>query len=359
MPSFAGLASQATSALSSTLSQAQTIASNVQGAAQGLLQKGQSLLSGSSLLGSLTGGLKSALPSFPTSFGKGDFGKVPSRSGAAPELASFPKFQGSFAFPIDTPKYYTRFSFKQYVRPAALQKQRELPVVDIIFPMPANLMDEYNVGYKTPELGAIVGTLSAVTEKVKSGQMNSEEAGAALRGGVSKDAIATGVARAVTKAAANVPVLGSVSEAAGAAAEKFLGTVPNPHLAVIFQNVDLRTHTFSYRFSPNTETEVRVLKDIIRRIKYAMLPGKDGGEFVLTFPDTCDISFGPKEDIPYKIKNSVLIDFKVNWAPQGLPAFFKSGDPVEVEISMTFKETEIHTREDYELAKMDRIRGGA
>jgi hypothetical protein len=132
------------------------------------------------------------------------------------------------------------------------------------------------------------------------------------------------------------------AEAIGAIA---LGVAPNPHLAVLFSNIGLRTHSFSYRFAPTSASELQTLKKIIQHLKTRMLPGMDTS-MLFTFPDVCDIEFGPNKDKPYKIKRCVMESINVNYTPMGSPAFFKTGDPVMVDIQMSFKETSVFTRVD-------------
>ena len=125
------------------------------------------------------------------------------------------------------------------------------------------------------------------------------------------------------------------------------GTAPNPNLAVLFKNIGLRDHSFSYRFAPHSEQELKTLKEIIKQLKIRMLPGfVSAADALYTFPDMCDISFTPGAVESFKIKRCVLTNLSVNYAPNG-PAFFKTGDPVVVEISMQFKEMSPVTRRDF------------
>lgn len=254
-------------------------------------------------------------------------------------------FLGSLVYPGDM-KYYTLFKFKKYQKVDVVATAKELPTVSIVLPIPSNLAEAFNVEYDTPALGPLVG--SAV-EGIGNLLRNVQDNGVSLPDMSSLPSMAqkTVTAGRDSALAGVLKGMSAASETAGNIASMALGIAPNPHLATIFRNVGMRTHTFSYRFAPNSEVELRNIKQIIKELKQRMLPGLSKDNNILfTFPDLCDISFGPSKEKPYTIKTCVLESLNVNYAPSGTPAFFKTGDPVEVEISMSFKETRVFTRED-------------
>lgn len=350
MPNFAGLASQATSALSSTLSQAQSIASNVTGAVQGALN-GASQLTGS--LGQLGSKLGSSLglSAFNTKFGVQDF-QNGSILKAAPAVSPEDSARDNsvkggeiLRFPADTPKYACIFTFKKYNRPSALETKEEIPTLYVVLPMPSTLSEDYAISYKTPDLGAMVGTASELVQAGIKGDIGVKEAATIAGNALNRNAAAVGVADKAKSVISSTPKLSSFSEALGNGIDRALGAIPNPHQAVIFEKANLREHKFTYRFSPNSEGELKTLKSIIKKIKQRILPRKSG-EFVLTFPDTVDVQFEGLAENTILIKTCSVTDFQVNYTPQGAPAFFKTGDPVEVEISISLKENQAHTSED-------------
>ncbi len=258
--------------------------------------------------------------------------------------------QGILLFPAEM-KYYTMFAFKQYNRGFALKASNDKATATIILPMPSNLTESFAVSYETPALGPIVG---ALTESLTNQARNAgpENPGESSLG---KTSVATGVAVIAQLA---MSAAKSTSEAAGApgigAGLKMIsGVAPNPHLAVIFENVGLREHTFNYKFAPRSAAEMETLKRIISSLKKSLLPGLSASQSVLfSFPDVCDISFGPYKDSPYRIKRCVMTNLSVNHAASGTIAFHKGGDPVMVEINMTFKEMGAFTRADLQTERM-------
>lgn len=289
-----------------------------------------------------------------SSFSSTDFKKAAlspiAKNGQTPEEARQDNQKYAMAgsvmvFPADI-KYMTLFSFYRYERVTLDAPPKSIPIANIVLPMPSNLTEQFNVEYQTPSLGPIVG---AATDAV----INSFRANGAGR---------AGLADAASKLGANAGNI--VKESAGAVAMNILKTVkggetlynvasiaagvaPNPHMAVIFSNIGLREHSFSYKFAPNSREELETLKRIIKQLKHSMLPGMtEASETLFTFPDTCKISFQPDETKPYKIKECVLKNLSVNYAPGGSPAFFRTGDPTMVEINMTFAEMSAFTRKD-------------
>ena len=50
------------------------------------------------------------------------------------------------------------------------------------------------------------------------------------------------------------------------------GTIINPHTALIFDGVGLKSFTFDWQFSPKNEDEHKTLTNIIKKIKTHILP---------------------------------------------------------------------------------------
>lgn len=124
------------------------------------------------------------------------------------------------------------------------------------------------------------------------------------------------------------------------------GVVRNPHTALLFQNVQLRTFTFNWQLSPRSEQQSRNLDTIIRTIKGAMHPNIAFNGFALDYPDLFTVNFNNNKEGVVNVDLSFLQDFTVNPTPNG-HAYYKNGYPVAVEMSMTFKEIAIKTAEDY------------
>jgi hypothetical protein len=250
-------------------------------------------------------------------------------------------FGGALSFPSEL-KYFTKFSFYEYDKKIINEAGKDKPTKTVIFPMPNDMHETFGVDYETPSLGPIGGALAnaAITA------LRSKDVGSAI------SALTPGVdTLAQAGVAGGLNMLKKSSPTAGAAAQMALGVTPNPNIAVLFSNIGLRSHSFSYKFAPTSAKELATLKTIITELKKRMLPGMSNeGTMLFSFPDVCDIEFGPTKNKPYKIKRCVMESLNVNYTPMGSPAFFKTGDPVMVEIQMSFKEMSPFTREDVQDA---------
>ena len=254
-------------------------------------------------------------------------------------LSNKSTFGGALTFPSEM-KYFTKFSFYEFNKKDVTSETKDLPTQVVILPMPNNLQESFGVEYETPAMGPVAGAAAnAVVSALRSNNPG------AVASGLAQGAVETGV---LAVAATSLNVLKKMSpEGAGALAGMAFGVAPNPNMAVLFSNIGLRTHSFSYKFAPTSARELATLKTIISQLKTRMLPGMaNEGSMLFTFPDVCDIEFGPEKNKPYKIKRCVMDNLSVNYTPMGSPAFFKTGDPVMVEINMSFKEMSPFTRVD-------------
>ena len=281
----------------------------------------------------------------PTDF-KGAGSSSIGKNGQTPEEAR--RANGNYkydtmVYPADI-KYMTLFSFYKYERFSLSESPKSIPIATIALPMPSNLVEQFSVDYDTPSLGPVVGAATdAVINAFRPG-------GGGFSSLAPKDFASAGKVAAEVAGAAGMNALKSLpagGETLFNVTSIAAGVAPNPHLAVIFRNIGLREHSFSYKFAPNSEAELLLLKRIVKQLKHSMLPGMtEAAETLFTFPDTCKISFQPDETKPFKIKECVLKNLSVNYAPGGSPAFFRTGDPTMVEISMTFGEISAYTRKD-------------
>ena len=125
------------------------------------------------------------------------------------------------------------------------------------------------------------------------------------------------------------------------------GVARNPHLAVLFEGVDMRTHQFNYKLIPRSAAESNTLRDIIKEMKLAMAPEFIESGHFFNYPDEFDIEFS-NTDFLFKIGTSVLVDFQISYTAQDGSLFHQNGAPVAVSISMTFQELDIVTKKQIE-----------
>lgn len=157
-------------------------------------------------------------------------------------------------------------------------------------------------------------------------------------GGAIGDAGAAGANVALSKTPG---VSGAMSAASGLAA--------NPKKEQVFKNVNFREFSFDYTFSPRNAAEAENVKNIIQLFKYHMHPEyKDKNNFLFIYPSEFDIFYyqNGKENLNlHRHTSCVLKDMNINYTPNGAFNTFDNGMPTQINITLSFIELAILTKE--------------
>lgn len=133
------------------------------------------------------------------------------------------------------------------------------------------------------------------------------------------------------------------------------GMVQNPMLEMLYSSPQFRTFNFDFIMFPRDEQEAEVVLKIIDVLRFHQAPElvKDSGGYFLYPPSEFDISFyyngNINPNIP-RISTCVLESIQTNYTPAGFAAYEvpginrpergKTGMPVGINLSLSFKETE-------------------
>lgn len=209
-------------------------------------------------------------------------------------------------------------------------KEPERVTDAIMLPIDSIPQVKYSMKYKEFDFGALAGLLggSSAIESSLAGRTGEFLAG-------------------------SVASLGGLASAAGlgqtaATAAKFAAKVStNPFKEVLFEAIDFRTFSFNYTFLPKSETEVHNVRRIIDLFKFHMHPelSKDGLFYV--YPSEFEMQYyyrGEENNFLHRISTCVLTDMSVTYGKDYF-ASFRDGEPVETQLSLTFKEVELLTKE--------------
>ena len=137
------------------------------------------------------------------------------------------------------------------------------------------------------------------------------------------------------------------------------GMALNSNLELLFDSVNLRTFPFTINFSPRTRQESMMVKHIIRAFKSSMAAKKgtseqgQGGIF-LRAPDVFQLRYLHRgKDHPFlnSFKHCALTGMSVNYTGAGTFASYSDGTPVNIKMSLTFKELNPIYFEDYDSFK--------
>ena len=128
------------------------------------------------------------------------------------------------------------------------------------------------------------------------------------------------------------------------------GKAINPHMAVMFNDVKFRNFQFQYRLIARNVWESDAIKELIHTLKYHMHPALEDGTLTFGYPEEFDIEFSRTiQPYLFKIKRSVLTDISVNYNGENMPLFFEDTQaPVVIDLTMSFAETKILTKKDFE-----------
>jgi hypothetical protein len=134
---------------------------------------------------------------------------------------------------------------------------------------------------------------------------------------------------------------------------KAFGRADNPYMEVLFDKMALRTFTYNFTFAPRNTDERDDVQKIIQLFRFHMAP-ELRGDFnrFLTLPSTFDIHYmyqtedgkASENDFYNRIATCVLENCTVDYTPGGVRSF-ADGSPTQITMALTFKETELLTKE--------------
>lgn len=135
------------------------------------------------------------------------------------------------------------------------------------------------------------------------------------------------------------------------------GQVLNPNLELLFSGVNLRGFDFQYDLSPRDSKESGVIKEIIRTLKRAMAAktraasDAPGVGLFVSAPDVFEISYkSGGKDHPFlnRFKPCALTGMSIDYAGGGSYATYPDATPVNMVMSLSFKELNPIYEEDYD-----------
>jgi hypothetical protein len=236
---------------------------------------------------------------------------------------------------------------------------------NIVLPLPPNLGTAYGVNYTGTEFGvftsALVGAGGAAQEALNKGG----DLGDALTAGVDNlvggaiDSLKTDFVGALGDGLEKLVLLAgrsALGTSAGQAIGAGIGVAKNPYQAIVFQNPNFRTHSFSYNLFASNQNESDAIARLIYVFKRAMFPSFVGDGLFFRYPKVFDIQHvAGTADNPFmfKVGTSALTDFSVDYHGDGTPSYFERPDhpaPTNIRINMTFQELTILTQEDFDRA---------
>jgi hypothetical protein len=259
---------------------------------------------------------------------------------------------------------FMSMQFKRYQRRSINEQPFYNDVMKIRLPVPDNLVERTSVSYDNTSLGSALGSFieaqsaggnivnSLVTLGV-GGAVGALGALPSLAGEATRRAggpPATEAERAAENRRAGLAqgVVGAAGRALAVEAGALFGITANPYQVVLFKSPDFRTHSFAWKFIPNSLEESQILRNLIEVFKYHSLPGiSSAGAVFFSYPEILEINFRPSDQFLYRFKPCVVKSVTTNFAPNS-PSFVKSsGAPTAIEFKIELQEIEIMTKADF------------
>lgn len=211
----------------------------------------------------------------------------------------------------------------------------------IRWPLPQSFVEPNNLGFENYNLN-MLGNDPARIARTISDQV---KAGADMVGELGSEAGwaagAAGALRLGLHAAATTPIFRDTGF--GRAAQLRAGIVANPHTTVMFNGVPLRRYTLNWRFSPRSQKMADQLQKQIFQIKRMIYPKVTASEFALEYPNLAVVNF-PGTKLP-AIRKAFVESFVITNSSGNSIELYRDGTPIDFDITMSFFETEIITRD--------------
>lgn len=253
--------------------------------------------------------------------------------------------------------YFTKIYSFEYNRTRPSDPLKIVPIYTINLPLPVQFpSDHYSSSTQPIELG-IVGNTYETLANLGDSDYRDKLIAQTVAGG----AAIAGVMSAISSLSKKSPISDAAVRAGGlgvgalnAAAPyigAYAGIVKNPKTALLFNGMNLRQITFSFRLTPRNENDSIQIQNMLLATRNAMHPtyNKNFNSFALNYPRLFTVSYDDKTNkvMGYpKMSPSFLTDMQINNASAG-NAFFKNGLPAIVDLSLTFAEIDMKTRESY------------
>lgn len=270
-----------------------------------------------------------------------------------------------YGFPKQEPQLYTALTLSKYARPKPGSVVNSTTEYYMRLPIPDTLTDNYGMEVNGTALNfagmADLSKLPTIADMLPAGEtivdMLSNGASNVLdimkKAGQYAYSVAPGLAEKIKNgnpAVALALTPGISDNQFGRAAQLQTGLVRNPHMTTVFDGVKPREFTFSWRLSPKTSSEADEIATMIDEIKRYMHPALTYGGFAYEYPYLAEVEFlGASSSLSTlpRVGKSFISGMSVNNLTQGTPAFYTDGRPVTIDLTLSFNEVNVKTREDF------------
>ena len=222
-----------------------------------------------------------------------------------------------------------------------LGKRLQMIKDSIVLYMPDDLSVDYKANYEAAEIGLAVAAGASLADMAK--------------GNITGGDTAKGLGLQFAKFIEPVLNFGSLTTAQGlnALLQRKTGLAAAPMQEMMFQGIDFRTFSYSFKMTPRNRDEARETKRILDTFAFHMLPEKIGEGAPLAFrvPSEFTIRYmyrGQNNNYLNHITFCALANMKIDYGAgekfQTFRADEQGAPPVQTNVSLTFQELELVDR---------------
>ena len=254
----------------------------------------------------------------------------------------------------------------------ALSSGNQISSIALYIP-PNSLQSTHTASYEGMDSGALIAAAGSKAEELLNGGSSdsiTNTGDVARSAGVKSAVRAFGVSKILSKFSRNNALAGTILGAG-------MGLAVNNHMALVYRGPNtFRSHTFNFSFFPKNSTESKEVQKILLDFRNGMLPRYSGAAsssrngrlnspfFKLPRHYKLSImmldgenSFLDKQMFPRNERgeqiNHVITNFTTNFDPQGIVSLHKDGVPVQINMGITFQETEFVVSQDLTTAALE------
>ena len=247
----------------------------------------------------------------------------------------------------------------------ANRKNLKNPKHTIVLPIPQQLSDISAIDWTDGKLNPIEAYgLAATSTIIQKGGRGIADAGKAAKDIVTQLGSSLGQA-ANDPNIQNALVAAISGQAVGALGgnvsgssivARATGQVFNPNLELLFNGVNLRVFPFTFEFFPRNREEGEEVRQIIRLLKYSMIPSRGDQGIFIKAPYVFQLEY-MKGSKPHPFLNRfqpmALTNMSLNYTGSNTYSTFYDGTPTHIRLELLFKELNPVYKDDYDALPYD------
>ena len=123
------------------------------------------------------------------------------------------------------------------------------------------------------------------------------------------------------------------------------GITVNPALFMMFHHPNFKSYDMTWQLIANNEQETETIANIVNFFKYESSPRSRG--IYMEYPSIFRMKLYPEDKFTFKLKPAIVEAVAVDYTGPGFPSFQRNGAPVNVNLTVRFKEIEVWDKENW------------